>query len=81
MKCTRAHFGQWGSIKDRKLKFFTFLLSFSESLTWLQKGVAAEGGGEGGDKGQRDQTRQLIEASRNTIPISHIYFKLIFSQK
>ena len=75
MKCSRDYFGQRVSKKDRKLKF-SLLLFFSESLTWLQKGVAAEGGGEGGDKGQRDQTRQLIEASRNTIPISNIYFKL-----
>ena len=70
-----------GFYKRPQVEIFHFLLSFSESLTWLQKGVAAEGGGEGGDKGQRDQTRQLIEASRNTIPISNIYFKLIFSQK
>ena len=54
-----------GFYKRPQVEIFHFLLSFSESLTWLQKGVAAEGGGEGGDKGQRDQTRQLIEASRN----------------
>ena len=51
-----------GLYKRPQVEIFHFFLSFSESLTWLQKGVAADGGGEGRDKGQKGQTRQLIDA-------------------